>query len=89
MKIQSQHLEELRTLLVAETATLQAETKTAQAAIAARDERAATVRSLQAGFDIAAASFAQDTEVSTNQLNDLPAEVQRVLGYTKAANPAA
>ncbi|HXC43726.1 MAG TPA: hypothetical protein VNY51_09425 [Candidatus Dormibacteraeota bacterium] len=89
MKVSSSHLEELRTLLVEQTAALDSETKAAKVATDARDERAAAVRGLQAGFDICAASFAQDSEVTTNQLNDLPAEVQKVLGYTKAAKPAA
>lgn len=90
MKIASSHLEAIRTLLVEQSAALDTESKTAKAANDQREKRSAAVRGLQAGFDVAAAAFAQDTELSTSQLDALPAEVQKVLGYEKpAAKPAA
>jgi hypothetical protein len=88
MKIASSHLEEIRALLVEQSAALDSETKSANAATDAREKRSATVRGLRAGFDVVAASFAQDSELSKAQVESLPAACHQVLGFSPA-EPAA
>jgi hypothetical protein len=90
MKTTAQHLEAIRLLLLEQSAAVATASTTAQAATAARDQRSATVKGLHAGFDVCASSFAQDSELSASQLDAMPAEVQKILGYEKpAAKPAA
>jgi hypothetical protein len=89
MKIASSHLEAIRLQLLEQSTALDSETKTAKAAADQRDKRTAAVRALNGAFDVCAASFAQDTELSASQLNDMPAEVQQALGYKPVGKPAA
>ncbi len=85
MKITSEHLEQVRLILLEKGAALDAQTKAAVEAIATRDATSAAVRGLQGAFDICASAYAQDAELSTGQLNDLPAPARAVLGYTPKA----
>jgi hypothetical protein len=88
MKVTSSNLDELKVALLEKNAALDTQTKAAKAATDLRDSLAGDMRLLQGAFDICASAFAQDTELSANQLNDLPAAAQGVLGYTKPAKPA-
>lgn len=83
MKITSQHLDAVRGLLVAASSKLDDQTKAAKAAVELRDSMSAQARSLQGVFDICASSFAQDTELSSAQLNDLPPAALDAIGYSK------
>jgi hypothetical protein len=89
MKISSANLEAVKELLVNATSKL----TEAAAAKASADETctlaSAKVRSLQGGFDICTSAFANDGDLSVNQLNDLPPEVQAALSYQKGRQPAA
>jgi hypothetical protein len=90
MKVASGHLEELRVLLLEKTAALDVATKALKAVADQRDALVGEVRLLQGGFDIFAAAFAQDSELSKPQLDSLPASAQQVLQYTPTkAAPAA
>ncbi len=89
MKVTAAHLEQIRLLLLEQTATLGEQTKAATTAQEARDQTGAKVRSLQGAFDVAAAGFAQDSDLSAAQLDQLPIDAQTILGYTKTAKPAA
>jgi hypothetical protein len=84
LKITSESLGEVRVALIEQSATLDAQTKSAAEAVAARDKTSATVRSLQGSFDICAQAYASDSELSTGQLEQLPSAVQAILGYTPA-----
>lgn len=88
MKITSRHLEEIRLLLLEQSANLDALTKAATTAEEARDQKSATVRSLQAAFDITASAYASDSDLSVGQLDQLPNEAQTILGYAKPAKAA-
>jgi hypothetical protein len=44
---------------------------------------------LQGAFDVIAAAFAQDADLSSAQLNALPAAVQAILGFEPKVAPAA
>jgi hypothetical protein len=89
MKVTSQHLEELRVALLEKNASLEVAAKAATAAADQRDHLNGQVRALQGSFDIFAASFAQDSELASGQLAELPAEAQAILGYTQKAGAAA
>ncbi len=82
MKVTSEHLEQVRLTLIEKNAALTAETKAASEAITSRNATSASVRGL---LDIFAASYAQDGELSSAQLNDLPSEAQTILGYAPKA----
>ncbi len=88
MKITSEHLEQLRLALLEKNAALDSQSKAATEAIALRDTTSAKVRRLQGSFDIFAAAYAQDSELSEGQLASLPAEAQAILDYTPKATPA-
>jgi hypothetical protein len=89
MKITSETLGEVRVALIEANASLAEQEKAATAADGARDAGRATVRGLQGAFDIAAAAYASDAELSTGQLDALPAAVQVILGHVPAkATPA-
>jgi hypothetical protein len=88
MKITSEHLEQVRLALIERSTALSVKQKAAAEAIGARDETSAKVRGLQGAFDICAASYAQDSELSSGQLNDLPTAVQSILGFDPKASPA-
>jgi hypothetical protein len=81
MKIDSAHLEEIRNLLGAASGALAQQTKEARAAEEERLALDARVRGLQGAFDIAAAAFAGDVELSRSQLAALPPAVQSAIGY--------
>jgi hypothetical protein len=84
MKITTASLGEVRLALMESSATLAAQEKSAAEVVAAREASRATVRGLQGAFDIAAAAYASDSELSTGQLEQLPPAVQAILGYTPA-----
>jgi hypothetical protein len=84
VKITSESLGEVRVALIEQSATLAAQEKSAAEAAAARDASRTTVRGLQGAFDIAAAAYASDSELSAGQLDALPPTVQAILGYTPA-----
>lgn len=88
MKITAEILGQARLALLEQSATQDAQTKAAAEAIAARDTTSAKVRRLQGSFDIFAAAYAQDSELSEGQLASLPAEAQAILDYTPKATPA-
>jgi|HubBroStandDraft_1064217.scaffolds.fasta_scaffold154987_4 hypothetical protein len=88
MKLSSGNLEAVRGLLVKASSQLDDQTKVAKAAEESRAALAARVRSLQGSFDICAAGYAQDIDLSEGQLDALPADVQGALGYTKPKLPA-
>jgi hypothetical protein len=84
MKITSAHLETVQGLLSKAGELLTSQTKVAREAEEQRKACDVRVRGLLGAFDICADSFAQGTELSNNQLNDLPAEAQQALGFNKA-----
>ncbi len=83
MKITSQHLEQVRVRLLEKNASLDTAFSALSAAATQHDQLTGEVRALQGSFDIFAAAFAQDADLSGHQLDDLPAEAQQVLGYAK------
>jgi hypothetical protein len=83
MKVTSANLEAVQGLLSKASEQLTAQTKAAKSAEDQRQALDGKVRGLQGAFDICAGSFAQGVELSSNQLNDLPAEAQQALGYKK------
>jgi hypothetical protein len=85
MKVTTDHLEKVRTLLGAASEQLAVQTKAAKEAEEARLATVERVRALQGSFDILAASFASDAELSSAQLAALPAAVQSGIGYVPAA----
>jgi hypothetical protein len=85
MKISSQHLEELRVALLEKNAALDTAGKAAQEAVDRRDQVTGELRLLQGAFDVVAATYAQDGELTTNQTNDLPSAAQQIIGYKPAA----
>ena len=85
MKVSTSHLEAVRGLLTEQSANLDALTKAATTAEEARDQKSATVRSLQAAFDITASAYASDSDLSVAQLDSLLASVQTIFGYQPAA----
>jgi hypothetical protein len=89
MKVTSANLEAVQGLLSKASELLANQTKAAKSAEEQRQTLDGRVRGLQGAFDICAASFAQGTELSTNQLNDLPTEAQAALGYKKPASDQA
>jgi hypothetical protein len=89
MKIDSAHLEAIRNLLGAASAALAQQSKAARELEEERLALDARVRGLQGAFDICAAAFAGDSELSSAQLAALPAAVQSAVGYVPSAPAAA
>jgi hypothetical protein len=87
MKISNEHLETVKGLLVKASSQLADQTKVAKAAEESRLALDARVRGLQGAFDICAAGYVQDTDLSESQLNELPAEAQSAIGYSKPVPP--
>ena len=86
MKITTANLDAVRSLLLKSSEQLTTAAKEAAAAEESRMVLDGRVRMLQGAFDICAASYAQDAELSESQLDSLPAAVQNALAY--APTPA-
>jgi hypothetical protein len=78
MKVETQHLAEIRELLVAATEHLVATAAATQEAEHQHLQARMKVQQLQAAFDVAAASFAQGTELSAAQLEQLPSAAREI-----------
>jgi hypothetical protein len=81
MKITSDHLERIRALLGAASEQLTTQSKAARESEELRLQLDGQVRGLQGAFDVAAATFAADAELSSAQLGALPPAVQSAIGY--------
>lgn len=88
MKISTQHLESIKGLLNKANTQLAADKQAEKAAAETREATAGQVRLLNGAFDVCAAAFAQDQDLSGGQLNDLPVDAQVALGYAKNAPKA-
>jgi hypothetical protein len=84
MKISTDHLEKVRTLLTTSTEQLADQAKVSQVATEHKAALDSQTRSLQGAFDICAAAYAQASDLSESQINDLPPAAQEALGYSKA-----
>jgi hypothetical protein len=89
MKITSEHLEQTRLLLLEKGEALNLSTKAAQEAADRRDQITGELRLLQGAFDVLAATYAQDADLTANQGNDLPAAAQAIIGHKPAASAKA
>jgi hypothetical protein len=83
MKTSSSTLEMIKGLLLKANEQLNSQRKVATESEALRVKLDGQMRLLQGAYDICAASFAQDTELSDAQMNSLPLDVQKALGYSK------
>ena len=87
MKVTTSHLDALKGLLTKTSSQLSDQTKVAKAAEDRRLQLDAQSRAMQAAFDIAAAGYAQDTDLSVAQLESIPVVAQQALGYQKEKTP--
>jgi hypothetical protein len=81
MKVTTAHLESIRNLLGTAHAALTVATREAREAEEERQQLDGELRSLQAGFDLVAAAFAQDGELEDEQLARLPKVIADALGW--------
>jgi hypothetical protein len=87
MKITTDHLEKVRTLLGAASEQLAVQSKVARESEEARLALDGRVRGLQGAFDICAAAYAGDVEPSEAQLGALPEAVKAAIGYVAPPPP--
>jgi hypothetical protein len=83
VKITTQHLEAVKGFLAKQSEQLAAQTKAAKAAEETRAKLDGEVRLLQGAYDVCAAAFASDAELSPAQIADQPQAVQQALGVAK------